>query len=111
MCKEIRLLKNNDKRNWEDLQWVSEFYNFLQGINPERVGTGGRGYQLKLSKKKAFTIIWYLQEHFPVLPDQIEQCSVCGDLFDSYESGYHSEINEKDYCSGCDHLAPESKNH
>lgn len=106
--KEIKLLKNNNQRDWSDLEWINEFYAFLQGENPDGIETA-RGYRVKLSQNKAFAIIWYLQEHFPIFPDQIERCCICGDLYDSYASGYSCEVNDKQYCSGCDHMAPESK--
>ena len=73
MGKEITLIKNNDKKNWDDLRWIEEFYKFLHGDAPDEISFS-RGYQPKLSHKKAFSIIYYLQEHFPVFPDHIEQC-------------------------------------
>lgn len=101
MKNKITLLKNNDKRADTDLEWVNEFYEFLQGNVPEKI-TLARGHKPKLSKKKAFAIIWYLQEHFSILPDQIEQCDVCGDLYDSWSSGHYSEKQGKHYCGSCD---------
>lgn len=98
--REIKLLKNNGNRDLSDLEWVSEFYEFMQGNVPEPIKLG-RGSNPKLSKKKAMSIIWYLQEWFSILPDHIEICSVCGDLLDSYSSGKHSELTEKFYCDGC----------
>ncbi len=86
MSKEIKLLKNNEKRDWSDIEWVNSFYKHL--IN-----------DLKLNSKKAFRVIYYLQEHLPVFPDHIEQCSVCGELYDSYSAGHHSELTSKFYCS------------
>jgi len=105
MGKEIRLLKNNDKKEWDDLEWINEFYQFLQGESPETIKIG-KTNQPKLSPKKAFTIIWYLQEHFSVLPDHIEQCSVCKELYDSNNSGIYWESKGKFYCGGCDYLVP-----
>ncbi len=98
---EIKLLKNNDKREDTDLEWVTEFYEFLQGNIPEKI-TLGRGHNPKLSKKKAFAIIWYLQEHFPVFTDRIEKCSVCDDLYDGWSGGHYSEKQGKHYCGSCD---------
>ena len=34
MENEIKLLKNNDKRADSDLEWIQEFYMFLQGEVP-----------------------------------------------------------------------------
>jgi hypothetical protein len=101
MHNEIRLLKNNDNREWSDLEWVNEFYGFLQGELPEGIGMKNRP---KLSKKLAFNIIWYLQEKFSLLPDHIEQCDTCGELYDEYSQGHHSELTGKNYC--CEDCEP-----
>lgn len=100
MENEIKLLKNNDKKEWNDLEWLNEFYDFLKGTIPEGMQIG-RGHNPNLSPNKAYTVIWYLQEHFPLLPDTIEQCSSCKELYDSNSSGYHSELTEKFYCDNC----------
>jgi hypothetical protein len=100
MSKEVKLLKNNEDRNWADIEWVNEFYQFLQGELPSGIGMSNRP---KLSRKVAFSIIWYLQEKFPIIPDHIEQCDVCGELYDEYAEGHHSELTGKNYCSeGCE---------
>jgi hypothetical protein len=100
MDKEITLVKNNQNRDWTDLEWIKEFYEFMQGDMPEGISLG-KGGNPKLSKEKAFSIIWYLQEHFSILPDHIEKCSECGELYDSHSSGYHSELKGKFFCDGC----------
>lgn len=97
---EVRLLKNNDNRNWEDMEWINEFYKFLQGQIPDGMSLG-RGHTIKLSPNKANSIIWYLQEHFPLLPDHIEKCDICNELYDPYNSGYYSELTSKFYCDSC----------
>lgn len=97
MKDEIILLKNNDNKTLSDLEWVTELYEFLQGQVPAGISIG-RGGRIKLTKKKAFSIIWFLQEYFPLLPDRIDQCDKCGDLYDSYSSGYHSEKTGKHFC-------------
>jgi hypothetical protein len=90
MSKEIKLIKNNEKKELSDLEWVQLFYEFLQ--------------EKRLSRKKAFNIIYYLQEYFPLIPDHIEQCTECGNLYDSYASGHHSELTGKFYC--CESCEP-----
>jgi hypothetical protein len=107
MKNEIKLLKNNDERTDSDLEWVDEFYQFLQGVIPESIHVS-RGHKVKLSPKKAMSIIWYLQEHFPVLTDTIESCHNCKGLFDSANSGIYWETKGRHYCGGCDHLVPEN---
>lgn len=107
MKNEITLLKNNDKRTDTDLEWVDEFYQFLQGEIPEGMHLG-KGHSPKMTPKKAMAIIWYLQEHFSILPDHIERCDNCNSLFDSWSSGIYWETKGKHYCGGCDHLVPQN---
>lgn len=97
---------NNDKRNLSDLEWVEELYLYLQNkeLRPEAGVIGKSG--IKLTEKKAFHIIWFLQEHLRVLPDHIERCNTCGSLFDSWESGLYWETKGKHYCDSCSYLVP-----
>jgi len=103
--KEIKLLKNNDKRDWDDEQWMNEFYYFLQGQLPDGIKT----QLLNLTPSQAYTIIWYLQEKLPVFPDNICQCDNCLDLYNDSNSGYYSEKGNEignSFCGACEHLAP-----
>jgi hypothetical protein len=86
MESQIRLLKNNDKIELSDIELANKVYYYLRD-------------DLNLGKKKAFQIIYYLQEYLPVIPDQIEQCCKCGELYDSYSQGHYSELTGKFYCS------------
>lgn len=86
MSNKIKPLRNNDENVLSDIELIYGLYNYLQE-------------ELKLPKKRAFSVIWYLQEQLPLLPDHIEQCSVCGELYDSYAQGHHSELTGKFYCS------------
>lgn len=103
MNKQIKLLKNNDNRDWTDVDWLKEFYEFLTGTPPDSIIVSKRS-QPVLSKEKAHAIIWYLQEHLPVFPDQIEGCDVCGEIYDSYAQGHYSELTGKSYC--CESCEP-----
>lgn len=94
-----------NKQEWTDLEWMDEFYKFLQGKVPEKISIG-RGHQPKLSDKKANTIIWYLQEHMRILPDNIEKCDTCKELFDAHSEGIYWETKGKHYCGGCSDLVP-----
>lgn len=89
--KEIKLLKNNEKLELSDLEWTDKLYQFLTN-------------EVKLSNKKAFSVVFFLQEHVPLLPDHIEKCDVCGTLFDTYASGHHSDLTDKFYC--CESCEP-----
>ncbi len=105
MKNEIKLLKNNNNRTDSDLEWIDEFYRFLQGEIPENISIC-RGHKPNMSAKKANTIIWYLQEHFSIFPDTIEKCSNCNSLFDTNSEGIYWETKGKSFCGGCDHLVP-----
>ena len=78
--------------NWFPLS--SKFLNWSKDAHA--------GDSKTLSPETAFTIIWYLQEHLSIFPDQIEKCSICGELYDSYIEGYHSEKRDLFMCSSCD---------
>lgn len=105
MSNEIKLLKNNQNRTDTDLEWIDEFYKFLMGEVPEDISLG-KGHKPKLSPKKAMAVIWYLQEHFSIFPDTIEQCSNCQNLYDSASEGIYWETKGKSFCGGCCHLVP-----
>ncbi len=45
-------------------------------------------HQPQLSPKEAFSVIWFLQEHMNILPDNVEQCGICDGLFDSHCGGF-----------------------
>ena len=104
---EINLIKNDEHREIEDVEWIQEFFDFLQGEVPEKIYFK-RGYVPKLSPKKAFSIIYYLQEKLPVFPDYIEQCWYCGRLFDTDTEGLYWESKNRHYCGSCDHYVPQN---
>lgn len=108
MYDEIKLLKNNGNRTDSDLDKIDEFYRFLTGDEmPEGIFLG-RGHKPKMSEKKAFAIIWYLQEHLSILPDHIERCDECGQLFDTWSSGLYWESKGKHFCNSCSYIVPEN---
>lgn len=84
---------------------VRRFYEYLTGE-----------FRPKLSQNKAFGLIYYLQETMHCLPDTIEKCDHCGDLYDTDREGFwlddQYELNGKtlpkkywgSYCS--DECAP-----
>ena len=100
MNSEIKLQKNNDNRDWSDLEWIQEFHDFLQGEIPETINISDT-HKVKLTPEQSSTIIWYLQEHFPVFPDEIEMCDCCNRMYDSGSEGCYFEIEGKHYCGGC----------
>lgn len=102
--KDIKLQKNNAKRDWCDLEWIREFHNFLQGDIPESI-TLSDDYKVKLTPEQSSAVIWYLQEHFPVFPDNIDMCDTCKEMYDSDSEGCYYEIEGKHYCGSCDYLS------
>lgn len=68
-----------------DVEEVSKFFNWLQGKGTECSITSE--YQPQLSPEEAFSVIYYLQEEMEILPDNIEMCRECGELFDSDAEG------------------------
>jgi len=52
--------------------------------------------QPALTPHAAFSVIWYLQEHLRVLPDNIEMCAVCGELFDADCEGHSVADDDAD---------------
>ena len=108
MNDEIKLLKNNFDRTDSDLEKLDEFYRFLTGEEmPESISLG-KGHKPKMSEKKAYSIIWYLQEHLSVFNDNIDRCNNCGELYDTHVEGIHWETKGKSYCGACDYLVPQN---
>ena len=67
------------------IEQVQEFYEWLQGENcPEQLHFEKK---LNLSEEQAFSIIYFLQEHLKILPDNYERCCKCGCIYDSYVEG------------------------
>ena len=99
--KEIKLQKNNSNRDWSDLEWIQEFHNFLQGDVPEGICIYG-DYKVKLTPEQSSAIIWYLQEHLSVFPDNIEMCDICKEMYDTASEGCYYEIEGKHYCGACE---------
>lgn len=52
--------------------------------------------------------IWYLQEHFPVFPDNFERCGECGRLYDTDCEGLYWETKGKHYCGSCSYKVPQN---
>lgn len=76
-------LENNYVSN---VDRVIELYDYLsEGKVPEGVHV----WRPKMSRKHAFSVIWFLQEIIHCLPDSIERCDNCDYLFDTNNSGYY----------------------
>lgn len=108
MNDEITLIKNNDKRTDSDVEKLTEFYRFLTGEEMPGGIKMSRGHAPKMTEKKAWSIIWFLQEHLSVFPDHIERCDVCGELFDGWSEGIYWESKGKHFCGCCSDQVPEN---
>ena len=42
----------------------------------------------KITRREAFTVVYYLQECLGVLPDHYEQCNICGEMYDTERGGF-----------------------
>ncbi len=91
---------NNPREDKSDLEWVKEFHSFLMGGIPNGI-TLSKEHKPNMSAKKAFAIIWYLQEHLAIFPSTIEMCDNCHNLFNSEESGEYDEKKGKHFCDNC----------
>ena len=90
------------------LEETQELYDLLIGRSiPDGFHLGKPP---KLSAKKAFTVIYMLQERYHVIPDHFEQCRECGQIFDNWSEGTYSEKAGEHWCGSCDYLAPHTKN-
>lgn len=64
---------------------IDVFYKYLRGVGlPDGVTCSTP----KLKPDMAFSVIWFLQEILHVLPDNIEQCDGCKELFDRCSGGF-----------------------
>lgn len=94
---EIKLLRNQSGK-LSDKQLIEKLYDYLQGEGQEMVSSH---HKIKLTSKKAFSIIYFLQEHLPLLPDHFERCNDCGCIYDSWSEGNYSEGTGKCQCGNC----------
>ena len=77
---------------------VEELFEYLtEGKLPE----GVKAQHPRLSKPKAFSVIWYLQEVLEILPDHIDQCCHCKGVFNSEREGHVDEKTSRQYCDKC----------
>lgn len=113
MKNRIKLFKNNTPfKDRNDMEWIDEFNNFLQGEIPENISMPDE-HKVKLTPEQAYSILWYLREHFAILPDDFCKCDNCNRLYDDGREGYYSEVGNEighNFCGACDHLAPYDEN-
>ena len=80
---ESKTLKDNYISNRDK---VDELFKYL---TDEQIPTGVMvRSRPTLSSNKAWNLIWFLQEVTRCLPDTIERCDICGELYDSDSQGF-----------------------
>ena len=93
---------NEEKEPASDLERVHELHDFLQGITP-------KGYVIppedipNLTEEQAWTVVWYIQNLYWQVPDNIGRCDVCGVLYDTDSEGDCLDYSDVPYhfCEGC----------
>lgn len=91
-----------EKHQVDDLTRAQELFDFLQGKVP-------KGYKIprknrpKLTADQAWTVMWYLGNQYWQVPDHIERCDVCGDIYDSHAEGDCLDFGKAPYhfCESC----------
>ena len=84
-----------------DLTRAEELFAFLQGM------PGGcrvaKSHRPKLTPEQAWSVIWYLGNQYWQVPDHIERCDICGDLFDTHSGGDCLDYGKGPYhfCDNC----------
>lgn len=72
------------------IEQVREFYDMLTGAAiPDNIRLGRSAP--RLSQRKAFSVIWFLQEQTGIIPDIYERCDKCGSIYDSEQEGRFTE--------------------
>jgi len=85
-----------------DLELSNELFQFLQGNVTDEYSIDA-GNVPKLSPDQAWAVIWYVGELHWKIPDHIDRCEWCGDLYDSHSEGDCLDYGEPPYhfCDGC----------
>jgi hypothetical protein len=86
----------------KDLEQTKELFEFLQGHVPEGYKIK-RGYMPRLTPEQAWSIIWYLGNLYWRVPDSIELCDICGDLYHTSTDGGSLDYGRAPYhfCGFC----------
>ncbi len=70
----------------DELEKIEELMDMLTGDQlPEGMNIK---CQPRLSRRQAFSVVWFLQEHMNILPDNVEMCNICEELFDALSEGF-----------------------
>jgi hypothetical protein len=95
--------RKGDRVNEEttDIERVREIFLFLQGE-----GTTVQ-HAPNLTPDQAWTVIRFLGNKYYKVPDFIDRCDICGELYDSEREGSHDEHGAPySYCDDCREYMP-----
>lgn len=68
------------------LDEVGDFVEMLTGKSlPEDMVMPDQPH---LTRRQAFSVVWYLQVHLSIIPDHYEMCDICKSLFDTHCGGH-----------------------
>jgi hypothetical protein len=92
----------NAEPKLDDLEKTQQLFDFLQGKIPEGYCIAKKN-RPKLTADQAWTVIWFLGNQYWQVPDFIERCCVCGDLYNSYSEGDCLDYGKAPYhfCGSC----------
>lgn len=87
-----------------EIEKTEALFRFLQGQLPDGC-TIPEGSQPRLTPEQAWIVIWWLGNQYWQVPDYIERCDVCGDLFDTNSDGDCLDFGEAPYhfCGICEY--------
>lgn len=85
-----------------DLEFVETLFAFLQGDVPDGIYLEATEVP-SLTAEQAWTTIWYLQNTYRQVPDRIERCEICGELYDAWSEGACLDYGDSPYhfCGNC----------
>lgn len=87
-----------DEKEMSPEDQVQEFFEFLtDGTLPE----GWNCRRPRLSRNKAFSIIWFLQERYRLFPDYMDMCCKCKVIYNTEREGAYIESTGRHYCDSC----------
>jgi hypothetical protein len=105
------MIKESDKQ----LERTKELFDFLKGKIPKGNHVA-RSHRPKLTSDQAWTVIWYLGNEYWQVPDYIERCEICGDLYHTWQEGDCLDYGKAPYnfCGNCmageEYAAKEKRN-
>ena len=82
------------------LDQVEDLVEMLTGGS---TGTARLAHQPQLTRRQAFSVVYYLQEILCIIPDHYEMCGECDEMFDSECDGGTRQGDNVQICDICRH--------